>query len=96
MAKSSDDKTITLKKMKFLVGNVVYLITDLEQLPRVVTAVHLRTAGYVYELRYCTDEPSTHFEVEISEEMDKDMKNRYLINPSEQGDEDDDDEDIDK
>lgn len=90
MAKNSEEKTITLKKMKFLVGAVVYLITDLEQLPRVVIAVHLRHGGYLYELRYCTDEPSFHSEVEIAEEMDKELKNRYLIDPK--ADDEDNDE----
>lgn len=68
-----ENKPITLKKVKFLVGALVYLKTDPEQFKRVVTSVHLTSSGYMYQLRLSTDEPTLHYEVEISEERDDDL-----------------------
>lgn len=99
MAKSEhpgeNNTPITLKKIKFLVGSIVYLVTDIEQLPRVVIAVHLKAGGYAYELRYATDDSSLHSDIEISKTRDKELINRYLINPNNEdagGDTEDDEE----
>ena len=53
---------------KFNLGDVVYLITDIEQRPRIVTGIKLRMNDLlVYELA-CICKETNHFEVEISKE----------------------------
>lgn len=57
---------------KYNIGAVVYLITDDEQLKRVITAIQVRSGGYVsYELS-CGTETSYHVETEMS-------KNKVLV-----------------
>lgn len=53
---------------KFNLGDVVYLITDTEQRPRIVTGIKVRMNELlVYELASICEE-TNHFEVEISKE----------------------------
>ena len=53
---------------KYHIGQTVYLITDDQQLPRMVLAVQVRANNQiVYTLAGGTDE-SFHFEMEISAE----------------------------
>lgn len=53
---------------KHKIGSVVYLLTDDEQLKRVVTAIIVRSGGYVaYELS-CGLDRSAHTEIEISKQ----------------------------
>jgi hypothetical protein len=56
-----------IKRNKFYLGNIVYLITDKEQLPRMITALILRSTGYSYELG-CGATSSWNTEIEISSE----------------------------
>lgn len=50
---------------KHSIGSIVYLLTDDEQLKRVVTAISVRSGGYIaYELS-CGLEVSFHVETEI-------------------------------
>ena len=53
---------------KFEYGQTVYLKTDKEQLPRIVTAIHLRGQNITYCLSQGTNE-TTHHDIEISEEV---------------------------
>lgn len=51
---------------KYSIGEVVYLITDDEQLPRMVSAISVRSGGYIcYELMQGTTD-SWHIEAEMS------------------------------
>jgi hypothetical protein len=50
-------------------GEIVYLITDKEQLPRMVTAVEFSINGATYKLSQCTSD-SYHYRAEIAKEQD--------------------------
>lgn len=53
---------------KHSLGEVVYLLTDDEQLKRVVTSINIRSGGYIaYELS-CGINTSYHVETEISKQ----------------------------
>jgi hypothetical protein len=54
---------------KFEIAQIVYLITDNEQLPRIVTAITIRQLGLVYELSQGAS-TSSHFDYEISTEKE--------------------------
>jgi hypothetical protein len=50
---------------KYQIGDVVYLLNDLEQLPRMVTAITIRYGGYIeYELTYAA-QSNNFIELEI-------------------------------
>ncbi len=53
---------------KFEYGQTVYLKTDKDQLPRIVTAIHLRGQNITYALSQGTGE-TIHHDIEISEEV---------------------------
>lgn len=51
---------------KFKIGDIVYVITDIEQETRMITAIILRTSGYIeYELSLSST-ASIFNEIEIS------------------------------
>jgi hypothetical protein len=53
---------------KFNLGDIVYLITDIDQRARIITGIKVRMNDLlVYELA-CNCEETNHFEVEISSE----------------------------
>lgn len=52
---------------KFQIGEIVYLITDPEQLPRIVTRLIVNMNTVLYDLS-CGMEMSAHYDFEISEE----------------------------
>jgi hypothetical protein len=54
---------------KYKLGQTVYLITDVEQLPRMVTGITLRPNTILYSLSLSVNE-TTHYEMEISSERD--------------------------
>lgn len=54
---------------RFYIGQVVYLKTDPEQKPRIVTVISVGDGWLMYRLAHC-DQESTHSAVEISEERD--------------------------
>lgn len=56
-------------KIKFKLGDFVYLKTDKEQNKRIVIGVNIRPSGRLYELGYGSAS-SWHYELEISEEKD--------------------------
>jgi hypothetical protein len=51
-------------------GQIVYLITDPEQLERMITAVQFQDKTVMYQLRQGAAE-TWHFEIEISETQDQ-------------------------
>jgi hypothetical protein len=54
---------------KFNIGDIVYLATDAEQLPRIVTAITIRHNGFCeYELSQSSYTPSWHISDEITAE----------------------------
>lgn len=57
---------------KFNLEQCVFLITDVEQLTRIVTAIQISSGSILYRLA-CGTSDSWHFEYEISEEKN------YLI-----------------
>jgi len=59
-----------LRNIEYAFGDMVYLITDLDQEQRMVTAIYLRPGGSVsYGLSIGAGE-STHYAIEISRERD--------------------------
>ncbi len=52
---------------KFDIGDTVYLITDTEELPRIVTALCVRKYDILYELS-CGCFTSNHMDYEIKKE----------------------------
>jgi hypothetical protein len=55
--------------MKFKIGDYVYLKTDIDQHKRMVTGYTVRFNEVTYLLSLGEDE-STHYELEISEDID--------------------------
>ena len=54
---------------KFEIGNTVYLVTDIDQFPRLVTGFLVRKYDIMYELssgQFC----SNHMDFEITQEKD--------------------------
>lgn len=82
-----ENKPVVLKKLAFLVGEFVYLKTDPMQYKRLVTGIHLNSNGYLYEVTFDTDDPTTHYDIELSSTIDEDLakKNRF---PEDETDED--------
>lgn len=72
-------KPVTLKKVKFLVGQEVYLRTDPRQHKRIVTGIIIKPGGYEYEVKYSVYEPTLHYDIELSEERDDDMYAQNLL-----------------
>lgn len=54
---------------KFMIGQIVYLKTDPEQLERIITQIAMRPGDYLYSL-VCGVEESFHYDFEFSEEKD--------------------------
>jgi hypothetical protein len=55
--------------IKYWIGDIVYLITDVDQKERIVTGVDIRQSGVSYNLSYGSDD-SDHYDIEISKEKD--------------------------
>ena len=68
-------KKITLN-VEFEYGDIVFLKTDMEQLPRMVTCYIIRDGYIIYELTQGASS-STHFGVEITREVDVFTKINY-------------------
>lgn len=60
-------KEVVLKKIKYLVGSIVYLKTDPFQYARIVIMVNLTPNGYTYVIRHSTEDPSEHYDVEMTD-----------------------------
>jgi hypothetical protein len=58
---------------KFKIGDIVFLKTDSEQLPRIVTGILLRNECYIYYLSNTITE-TTHYDFEISIEVNELVK----------------------
>lgn len=50
---------------KYKCGDIVFLITDTEQMQRIVTGYIVRPSGVIYYLG-CGEEETTHYELEIA------------------------------
>lgn len=55
---------------KYNFGDIVYLITDNDQFPRMVTMIKVTPGGLIYQLSY-GEKYSDHYECEISEEINQ-------------------------
>lgn len=54
---------------KYNLEDKVYLVTDMEQYPRMVLGITLNIGGVITYLVGCSDgEPTTHYECELSDE----------------------------
>jgi hypothetical protein len=53
---------------KFSIGQIVYLVTDSEQLKRIVSRIIVTPTGLVYELNSGVVQ-SSHYDFEISDEI---------------------------
>ena len=60
-------------KQNFEIGQIVYLKTDLEQLPRMITGILNRNNYKLYYLSQSTSE-TTHYDFEISVEVNEIIK----------------------
>jgi len=58
---------------KFDIGSIVYLITDKEQLPRMVTGIVIKASGIIYELDQGTTS-TRHYEIEMSDTINELIK----------------------
>lgn len=56
-------------KSKYDFGQILYLKTDVEQLPRIITRIMFNYATVAYELS-CGTTTSEHYEYEVAEEKD--------------------------
>lgn len=54
---------------EYNLGSVVYLKTDREQSPRIITAIQINPNGVIFRLG-CGTTDSWHFSVEISSDVD--------------------------
>lgn len=54
----------------FDIGDIVYLVTDIDQHPRMVTGIDIRPGTILYWLAF-GDTESTHYAIEISAERDE-------------------------
>lgn len=57
-------------KVKYDFGDLVYLITDPEQLQRMVVGVRIRSSGSIVYLLACGTQETDHTDTEISTECD--------------------------
>lgn len=62
-----------MKNTKYNIGDIVFLKTDSEQLPRIVTGILLRNESYIYYLSNSITE-TTHYDFEISIEINELVK----------------------
>ena len=56
-------------KIEFNIGDTVYLKTDIDQYKRMITGYTVREGAVMYLLSFGSEETS-HYELEISDEMD--------------------------
>lgn len=61
------------EKIKFNIGDVVFLKTDCDQLPRIITGILIRPTSFLYYLSNSTNETS-HYEIEFSNEINETIK----------------------
>lgn len=54
-------------KPKYHIGEIVYLISDSDQLPRIITGIMFRPHGFCYYIS-CATEETRHYEIEVSHE----------------------------
>jgi len=55
--------------VKHNIGDIVYLMTDVDQYERLVTGINIRQSGIVYELS-CGTQTSWHYDLEIAKDKD--------------------------
>lgn len=58
---------------KFNLGDTLYLKTDTEQSPRLLTGINVSPSGILYSLSRGTEE-TKHYDIEISTEINQEMK----------------------
>lgn len=56
-------------KFKYDLGDIVYLITDPDQLERMVTGIRIRPSGVIYSITHSTLE-TDHYDIELSSKKD--------------------------
>jgi hypothetical protein len=56
--------------MKYKIGDICFLKTDVEQRLRIITGILIRQNCNLYYLSYCTEE-SLHYEFEFTEQMNE-------------------------
>tara|TARA_R110000803_G_scaffold69058_3_gene131244 strand:+ start:4390 stop:4581 length:192 start_codon:yes stop_codon:yes gene_type:complete len=57
-----------LVKTTYNIGDIVFLTTDVEQRPRIITEIHINPNGYFYTLTHGI-ELTNHYEIEMSPEL---------------------------
>jgi len=61
---------------KYNIGDIVFLITDSEQIPRQITGILQRPYGFIYYLSNNTTE-TTHYDIEFT--MDINLLTKFNI-----------------
>lgn len=61
-------------KNRYTFGDMVYITTDIEQKKRIITSIVVKPNGLVYEVSCGDEEPSYHYEFELSDSEDTLMK----------------------
>ncbi|WP_026463502.1 hypothetical protein [Adhaeribacter aquaticus] len=60
-------------RSRYGLGDIVYLITDELQLPRMVTGLKFYPGGYYYQLN-CGTVNTEHYEIEVSESLNESLR----------------------
>jgi hypothetical protein len=58
---------------KYNIGDIVFLKTDKEQVPRMITGILIRPYGYLFYLSK-SDLETTHFEIELTSDINELIK----------------------
>lgn len=66
----AENKQVTLKKLKFLVGDIVYIKTDPYQYKRMIIEIAMTPNGYMYKAQLGDEDPSIHYDIELTETQD--------------------------
>lgn len=60
-------------KSEYKIGDIVFLITDVDQFARIITGILIRPDGIRYYISNATQE-TIHFELELSKEINEIIK----------------------
>ena len=84
---SEPKNALVLKKVKFMVGSFVYIVTDPKQRRCQVLYVKLTPNGYLYNVKWgIVDEADDFYDIELSETRDEIFyaENKYTTGDSEE------------
>lgn len=65
---------------KYNYGDIVFLETDIELLPRIITAIIIKENNSIYYELSCAENKSIHSEIEITIEVEDDSSIQINLN----------------